>query len=85
MDFFYWPVYLSRRRGGDGVDSVILASWNYHFIRIHANLVQHPSNYISNNGFASYGCCNTCFPFKCGNIKLPNIKSLQTNKDKNVV
>ena len=26
---------------------VILASWEYHFIRVHENLVQYPSNYIS--------------------------------------
>ena len=26
---------------------VILASWEFHFIRVHENLVQHPSNYIS--------------------------------------
>ena len=33
---------------GVGVgDIVILASWNYHFIRVHENLVHHPSNYIS--------------------------------------
>ena len=30
-----------------GLVNVILASWKYHFIRVHENLVQHPSNYLS--------------------------------------
>ena len=33
---------------GGGWGIVILASCDYHFIRVHENLVQHPSNNISN-------------------------------------
>ncbi len=54
---FYGPhlfsVHSSSRRGGDEIKMVdggivILASCEYHFIRVHENLVQHPSNFISN-------------------------------------
>ena len=53
--FFYWSVCSSSRILGDGIMGVrggiiILASWEYHFIRVHEKLVQHPINYISNVG-----------------------------------
>ena len=49
MDLINWSVRSSSRRGGDGVKGgvVILASCEYYFIRVHENLLQHPSNYIS--------------------------------------
>ena len=43
MDLIYWLVLSSskmRREGG----IVILASCEYNFIRVHKNLVHHPSN-----------------------------------------
>ena len=41
----YWFVHLSM--GQKGVEVyVILASWEYHFIRVHENLGQHPNNDI---------------------------------------
>ena len=45
----YWSVRSSSRRGigGGGKAIVILASCEYYFIRVHENLVQHPSNDIS--------------------------------------
>ena len=44
MDILYWSVQASSRRGGDGikvvdVGIVILASYMFHFIRVHDNLV----------------------------------------------
>ena len=34
--------------GGEGMgDIVILARYKYHFIRVHVNMVQHPSHKIS--------------------------------------
>ena len=52
MDLLYWSVRSSSWRGGDGVKGVdggivILVSCEHHFIRVHENLVQHPSNNIS--------------------------------------
>ena len=49
MDLIYWSVRLPSRRVGDevnGVDGriVILVSCEFHFIKVHENLVQHPSN-----------------------------------------
>ena len=46
----YQPVRSSSRKGGKwgkGVDTVILAISEYHFIRGHGNLVQNPSIIIS--------------------------------------
>ena len=53
MDLMYWSFTSSV--GGEGIGqmglmdrgNVILASWEYHFISVHKNLVQHPSNYKS--------------------------------------
>ena len=52
MDLMYWSVLLSSRSGGDGVKGymlaiVILASCEFHSIRVNENLVQHPSNGIN--------------------------------------
>ena len=50
MDLIYWSVRSSSRIRGDRVKDVgivILASCEYHFIRVYENLVQHPSNNIS--------------------------------------
>ena len=51
MDLNYWSVRSSSNRRGVGIKGVdwgyILASWEYYFIRVHENLVHHPSNYIS--------------------------------------
>ena len=48
MDIIYWSVRSSNRRGNKvkGVDGgiFILASCEYHFIRVHENLGQDPSN-----------------------------------------
>ena len=54
MELIHWSVRLTSRRGEDGVKGmdgciVILASCKYHFIRLHENMVQHPSNNISIN------------------------------------
>ena len=54
MDLIYLSVHSYSRIGGDGVKRldggeggiVILASCDYHFIRVQENLVQHPSNNI---------------------------------------
>ena len=46
MDLIYWPVRLFSKREEDGVkgvDGVNIDSLEYHFIRVHENLVQHPS------------------------------------------
>ena len=48
MDLIYWSFCSSSMRGGydvKGVDvgNVILSGCEYHFIRAHKNLVQHPS------------------------------------------
>ena len=53
MDLIYWSVRSSTRKG-DGVNGVygffvILASYEYHFIRVYENLAQHPSNILSIN------------------------------------
>ena len=52
MELIYKLVRSSRRSGGDWVkgvegEIVILAHCVFHFIRVHDNLVQHPSNNIS--------------------------------------
>ena len=48
MELIYWLFHLSSRRRGDVVKGiVILASCEYHCIRVHEKLVQHPSNIIS--------------------------------------
>ena len=52
MELIYWPIRLSSMRGVDevkGMDGVgegivILARNEFHFLRDHENLVQHPSN-----------------------------------------
>ena len=49
MDLIYWSVRLSSIKGGDGENEV---DPPYHYfsqleVRVHENLVQHPSNYIS--------------------------------------
>ena len=45
---FHWSVHPVRGRGrGRMSDIVILASYEINFIRVHKNLVQHPSNNIS--------------------------------------
>ena len=48
MNLSHWTVRSSSRRGGDKVKRVdggivILASCKHHFIRVFANLEQHPS------------------------------------------
>ena len=43
MDLINWPVCLSSRRGGD----VVKGSCDHHFIGVHDNLGQYPSNNIS--------------------------------------
>ena len=50
IDLIHWSVCSSSRR--DGVKGwmeykVIIASYEYHFIRVHENLVQHSSNNMS--------------------------------------
>ena len=53
MDLIYWSVHSYSRRGGENVEVVdrgyqyFLASCEYYFVRVHENLVQHPSNNIS--------------------------------------
>ena len=47
MDLIYWSFRSSSRRGW-GWAIVILASCEDNFIRIHENLVQYPSDNISN-------------------------------------
>ena len=42
FNLIYWSVRLSDRRAEDGVQGVIKASYEYHFIRVHENLVQQP-------------------------------------------
>ena len=52
MELIYWSIRLSSRREGNGVSVwiiVILASYKFHLIRVHENLVQHPINNISIN------------------------------------
>ncbi len=44
MDLLYWSVRSSK---GFDVGIVFLASCEYHFIRVHENMIQHPSNNIS--------------------------------------
>ena len=45
---FHWSVHPVRGRGWDKRSCiVILASSDFNFIRVHENLVQHPSNNIS--------------------------------------
>ena len=49
MDLIYWSVRSSSRREGNGVKSlyegiVILASYEFHFIRVYDYLVLDPSN-----------------------------------------
>ena len=51
MDLIYWSVRLYRRRVGGGLKgvdegTVILASCEHLFIRVHENLVQHPIKII---------------------------------------
>ena len=51
IDLMYWSVRSCSRRGGDGIKVwmggiVILASSEYHFIRVHEKIVQHQSNNI---------------------------------------
>ena len=43
-----WSTFIGHV-GGRGwmLDIIILARWEYHFIGVHENLVQHPSNYKS--------------------------------------
>ena len=38
----------------------------YHFIRVHENQVQHPSNNISTI-FVDFFCCKVCLVIKCLN------------------
>ncbi len=45
MDLIIQSVPSYSKRGGDGCN-VILSSCEYHFIIVHENLVQHPSNNI---------------------------------------
>ena len=50
MDLIYLPDHPEREEiGGKGAIGgiVILASCKYYFIRIHENMMQHPSNNIS--------------------------------------
>ena len=54
MDLIYESVSSSSKWGGYRVKGkyesiTILASCEYQFIRVHDNLVQHPSNNISSN------------------------------------
>ena len=51
MDITFWPVRSSSKRGGDGVKGadlegvvVILASYKFHLIKVHDDLVQDLSN-----------------------------------------
>ena len=49
MDLIFWSVRLPSWKGEVGVSGVveiivILARCEYHFIRVHENQVQHPSN-----------------------------------------
>ena len=49
MDLIYWAVWSSSKLGGDELKVVdvgyrFLASYKYHFIRAHENLVQHPQH-----------------------------------------
>ena len=46
MDLFCWTISYSSVREGDRVNRY-LASCEYHIIRVHENLVQHPSNNLS--------------------------------------
>ena len=50
MELVYWSVRLSIWRGGNWFKGrvVILARYKFHFIREHENVVQYPSNKISN-------------------------------------
>ena len=53
MDLIFWSARSSSRREGDGVKGVdgvysfFFGSYEPHFIRVHENLEQHPSNNIS--------------------------------------
>ncbi len=40
MNITYWSVRLASRRGGDGVFVVTLATYKFHFSRVHDNIVQ---------------------------------------------
>ena len=44
IELIYWTVRSSSRKGWDGIKGV---DGGYHFIRVHENLVQHPTNNIS--------------------------------------
>ena len=44
-DLIHWSVSLFSWKGGVGI--VILVSCEYYFIRVHENMVQHPSYNIS--------------------------------------
>ena len=64
MDLIYWSVRLCSRRGGEGKrgwmgGNVMLASQEYHIIRVYENLVQHPSNHIS---IFPFGQIYPCLP-----------------------
>ena len=53
VDLIYWPIRLSSRKGEDRLKEVVegiavFYSYEYHFIRVNENLVQHP---IYNNRF----------------------------------
>ena len=49
IDPIYWSVHSSTRKEADGIKElgggiVILASCEHHFIRVHKNMLQDPSN-----------------------------------------
>ena len=52
IKLIYWLVLLSSRRGGKRIKGVyekyyFFASFDYFFIRVHENVVQHPFNNVS--------------------------------------
>ena len=48
MDLIYWPLCSSSKMEGEGVEGIVtFASSEWHFIKVHGKLVQHPSNNLS--------------------------------------
>ena len=48
MDLIYWSVSLEVGEETKLKGIVVLASWEHNSIKEHENMVQHPTNYISN-------------------------------------
>ena len=63
MEHIYWPVCICRRMGGDGIKKVnrYFSQLLVSFIRVYENLVQHPSNNISNTALLFHGQANYFF------------------------